>query len=409
MKKEKLLVIATTFPRWEKDSEATFVKDLCKEQSKEFEVHVLVPHYIGLKLEEKINDLYIHRFIYFYPYKYQKLAYGGILPNIKKKPILLLQTPFFFISELINTMRIIKKENIKKIHAHWFFPNGFVSAICSKFLKVRSIITIHAGCVAGLNKIPILKRPITNFIVKNTNIIISVSSFGRDILYKMVSPKLKRLVEFKLRMISMGTYTKDFRIKKNKNKLKREYKIKGKNVILFLGRLAEKKGVKYLIQALNLIKNLDYILLIGGDGPLRKELEEIVNNFNLNKRVKFLGYITGKEKIDYILLSDIMIIPSIITKEGDTEGLPVTIMEGMAAGLPIITTNVGGIKDIIKNNQNGILIQEKNPRLISERIIHLIKDRNFMKRLSKNAILTSKDYDWSIIGKKNRDLLKKLI
>src|SRR3989344_1451288 len=262
MKKEKLLVIATTFPRWEKDSEATFVKDLCKEQSKEFEVHVLVPHYIGLKLEEKINDLYIHRFIYFYPYKYQKLAYGGILPNIKKKPILLLQTPFFFISELINTMRIIKKENIKKIHAHWFFPNGFVSAICSKFLKVRSIITIHAGCVAGLNKIPILKRPITNF------------------------------------------------INKNKNKLKREYKIKGKNVILFLGRLAEKKGVKYLIQALNLIKNLDYILLIGGDGPLRKELEEIVNNFNLNKRVKFLGYITGKEKIDYILLSDIMIIPS---------------------------------------------------------------------------------------------------
>ena len=138
MNKEKVLVIATTFPRWENDTEATFVKDLCIEISKEFEVHVLVPHYKGLKFKEKVGNLYMHRFPYFYPYKYQKLAYGGILPNLKKNPLLFLQAPFLFISMLINTIKIIKNDRIKVIHAHWFFPQGLIAALCTKYFKIKS-------------------------------------------------------------------------------------------------------------------------------------------------------------------------------------------------------------------------------------------------------------------------------
>jgi len=107
-------------------------------------------------------------------------------------------------------------------------------------------------------------------------------------------------------------------------------------------------------------------------------------------------------------LSDILVIPSIITKEGDTEGLPVTIMEGTAAGLPIITTNVGGIKDIIKNNQNGILIQEKNSGQIAKKIDYLINNKKFAQKISRNALMTSRKYDWKIIGEKNIKLLKTL-
>ena len=408
MKKDKLLVIATTFPRWENDKEATFVKDLCKEQSKDFEVHVLVPHYKNLKLREKVDNLYIHRFVYFFP-RYQKLAYGGILPNIKKNRLLIFQAPFLFISMLFNTMKIIKKEKIRIIHAHWFFPQGLIAAICNKYLKTKSVVTIHAGCVTGLSNILVLKRWISDFTVKNTDVIISVSNFGKELLESMVSKKIKEIVKKKTKIIPMGVYTKDFKIKINKNQLKKKYKIKQKTIILFLGRLAEKKGVKYLIKALPLIKNKDYILLIGGDGPLKKELQVLIDKHKLKDKVKFLGYITGKEKINFILLSDILAIPSIITKEGDTEGLQVTIMEGTAAGLPIITTNVGGIKDIIKNNQNGILIQEKNPKQIAEKIDYLINNKKFAQKISRNALMTSKGYDWERIGEKNIKLLKKLI
>ena len=124
--------------------------------------------------------------------------------------------------------------------------------------------------------------------------------------------------------------------------------------------------------------------------------------------MKFLGYLTGKEKTNCFLLSDLMVVPSVIAKGGDTEGLPVTIMEGMASGLAVITTDVGGIKDIIKDKKNGILIQEKNSKQIAEKIIYLINNKKLKEKISKNALLTSKEYDWKIIGKKNADLLKNL-
>src|SRR3989344_8448289 len=403
MKKEKILVISTTFPRWKNDKEATFVKDLCIELLKDFEVHVLVPHYNGLKLEEKIDNLYMHRFVYFYPKKYQKLAYGGIIPNLKNNSFLILQAPFLFISELINTIKIIKKEEIKIIHAHWFFPHGLVSAICNKYFKIKSMTTIHAGGIIALNRIPIIKKYITNFIIKNNDIIISVSNFGKNLAIEMASEKLKNITNKKIKIIPMGIYTKDFKKSIDKNQLKNVNKIKQKNAILFIGRLAEKKGVKYLIKALTYLKNLDYILLIIGDGPLKKELEYLVNKYNLKNNVKFLGYLTGKEKTNCFLLSDLMVVPSVIAKGGDNEGLPVTIMEGMASGLAVITTDVGGINDIIKDKKNGILIQEKNSKQIAEKIIYLINNKKLKEKISKNALLTSKEYDWKIIGKKNAD------
>jgi glycosyltransferase involved in cell wall biosynthesis len=401
--KKNILVIASTFPRWKNDTEPDFIKELCDELSSDFKIHVLVPHYKGLKFKEKVDKLYIHRFAYIYPYKYQKLAYGGILPNIKKNPLLVFQTPFFFISELINTIKVVKNENIDLIHAHWFFPHGFIAAICNKYLNVKSLITIHAGCVTGLNSLPFIKRPISGFTVKNAKTILSVSSFGKNILRKMVSKNLTKLVDNKVEVFPMGIYTKKFKIKKNKRLLRKKYRIKEKIVFLFLGRLAEKKGVKYLINALLLLKNLDYILLIGGDGPLRKNLEMLVDKLNLRSKVRFLGHV-GKEKIDYFSLADILVFPSIVAKSGDTEGVPVTIMEGMASGIPIIATDVGGVKDIVKNNINGILIEEKNSKQIAEKLICLIKNKKFKQKISKGALETSKKYDLGFIGKRIKEI-----
>ena len=117
-----------------------------------------------------------------------------------------------------------------------------------------------------------------------------------------------------------------------------------------------------------------------GDGPLKDKIKKMIRKYNLENKVKFLGYLTGKEKIDYILASDIMVVPSIITKGGDTEGLPVTIIEGMASGLPIIATNVGGVKDILNNNKNGILINEKNPKQIAKKLNSLIKNKKLKEK-----------------------------
>lgn len=379
---KNILVTTTTFPRYKNDKQPTFVKDLSIELYKNgLNVHVLVPHDYGLSYYENIDNLKIHRFLYFLP-GLEKLAYGGILPNIKKNKFLLLQVPSLFIFQLSKLIRLVRRYNIGILHSHWLLPQGLSGAITKKIFNIRHVLTIHGGDLFVLSRLP-LSKLLIKFIIKNTD---HVTCINKEIKNNLISIIGKRY-EDKLSIIPMGVNIKDYKnnFRFNKN-------------ILFLGRLADKKGVEYLLEAIKLLKNKEVKVLIAGDGPLRKKLEEFVKLNKIHDQVKFLGYVTGKEKINLIKSCGIFIIPSIVTSYGDREGLPVSLLEAMAASKTIIATNVGGIKEIIKNNYNGLLIKQKSPEDIVNAINKLFKNKNLAKRIALNARKTVLDYDWKIIG-----------
>jgi glycosyltransferase involved in cell wall biosynthesis len=407
----RILTMATTFPRWEGDSEATFVKDLCDSLVEQgHEQYVLVPHSKGILKHEKVGSLDITRFVYFLPHSFENLAYGGMLPNIKKDPKRALLAPFLFISEFMGASRLCRKHDIDVIHSHWAIPSGFVGALLRKFTGRKHIMTIHAADIFALEKLPI-GRAFINFIVKNTDCITVVSTHGRDFLLKLVSPKYVSMVQGKTTILSMGTHTKNFIKRKSRAETMKGLGLKEGFNILFLGRLAEKKGAEFLILALRplLLHRKNINLIIVGDGPLRERLEMLATKLNINHYIRFEGYKSGDEKYRYFTVADVMVVPSIVTKEGDTEGLPVTIMEGMAAGIPVIATDVGGTRDILHDNINGILIEEKKPEQIADAIIRLMEDDKLRKRLSEGALLTGKQYDWKSISKGYSDLINNVV
>ena len=209
------------------------------------------------------------------------------------------------------------------------------------------------------------------------------------------------MMKKKLSIIPMGVHVELFQTKVNLEQLKSKYEINAKITLLFIGRLADKKGIQYIIKAMVNItsKNNDVNLIICGDGPLRKELQQQVKYMKLENFVRFTGFISDNEKIDYLRLSDILIVPSIVTDSGDTEGLPVVILEGLAAGKPIIASDVSGVKDVIKDGWNGFLIEQKNPEQIVDKIFTLINTPATVNQFSKNSITVSEKYDWCIIGK----------
>src|SRR6266550_2379820 len=97
--KKNVLVLASTFPRWDNDTTPPFVFELEKRLAKDFNIFVLAPHFVGARKHERMEGLTVHRFQYFWPSKMQKLCYeGGILPNIKKNKLLIFQglTLMFF-------------------------------------------------------------------------------------------------------------------------------------------------------------------------------------------------------------------------------------------------------------------------------------------------------------------------
>ena len=149
-------------------------------------------------------------------------------------------------------------------------------------------------------------------------------------------------------------------------------------VLVNLGRLYATKGLGYLIEA---ISNLEtsfpskkIVLVIFGDGPEREALKLQVTSYKLQDKVFLVGDVADAAK--YLPAFDALILSSV------KEGLPYLILEAGLAGIPVISTNVGGVGEIIKDGENGILIEPKNPQAIADAVKNIINDGDKAKKLS---------------------------
>ncbi len=133
---------------------------------------------------------------------------------------------------------------------------------------------------------------------------------------------------------------------------------------LFLGRIGERKGVYDLLEVLHTHRAAlegKYLLELGGDGETEK-LQQLITQYALSESVKFLGFVTGKQKEQRLREADVYILPSY------HEGLPISILEAMSFGLPVISTNVGGIPEVVVPDKNGLLIEAGDHSAIYEAI-----------------------------------------
>lgn len=378
IKKKKLLVTGSTFPRWDGDTEPRFILDYAKAMTKYYEVHVLVPMAPGAKEEEMMEGVMVHRFHYFPIHRYETLCYpGAIVPRIKEKKVRIFLVPFL----LIAMRKSIKKyaKMIDLVHAHWIVPQGIVQYTIK---EVPYLITCHGGDVASLNIWPIKKlkkKTLTKAVAT-----VGVSSHISNLMCS-ICPGLNPAI------ISMGFDSSKF---SPEYRDENYYPHEKKNIV-YVGRLVEIKGVAYLIEAM---KKIDANLFIIGKGPLEEELKKKVKDNLLEKKVSFIGPKTHTELPKILASADLFVAPSIIDSEGAQEGLPVSIMEAMASGLPVVAGNSGGIKDIIEDGVNGYILNTKDINKLSECINKIILDEKLAENMKNAALRTSVKYSYEYIA-----------
>lgn len=401
-KRHKNILIATsTFPQGPEDkATARFVLDLALSLREHYKVFVLAPHYPDGKVFEEYEGITIIRFKYFFPTKLEALATGGgMLSAVRKNPLTLIQMPFFIICELLALIRTVRKYNIDIINSHWAVPQGVLSAITCKILKKDHVVTLHAAGVFLLKRMGSLGKLLLMFIANNSDMFLPVSSYIDSVAKGITGMDLKS------RIIPMGVDLDRFKPSLSREDAKVKLDIPNRKTFLFVGKFVEKKGIKILLRAADLLKRKrgDFTILLVGGGILEEDMKALTSEFSLNDNVKFLGWVNNFLLRDVYTASDVVVIPSVFDRKGETEGMPVVVLESFAAGRSILASRISGIPDVVKDSVNGWLVEPGSAEALFRRMDKLI-DMDLSSYESK-AIETAEKYSYKNIAIKYREAI----
>jgi glycosyltransferase involved in cell wall biosynthesis len=267
--------------------------------------------------------------------------------------------------------QVIKKLNPVAIHAHFGPDATIINKIANK-LNIPLIVSFHGYDVSKV----ISKKRISNLMYKSRLNNLIKNCFKCAVASEFMKNKVLEIGFPKNKIFS---YKHGIKINKNKNKIR-------ENLVLFVGRLVEKKGCKYLIDAMEIVqKEIPSIsIIIIGDGYLKEDLKKRAHSKIRN--FKFIRYQTHKNVLDYMERSKLLCVPSLISKDGDPEGFGLVFIEAQSKGLPIISTLSGGIPEAVKDKITGFLVKEKDSEKIAEKIILLVRNNKIWKKMSTSGI-----------------------
>jgi len=255
------------------------------------------------------------------------------------------------------------------IHAHWATTTSTIALVANQISGISWSFTAHRWDIAENNllEVKVQKASFVRFISE------SGVQMAREIL------KGQRLQE-KIRFIHMGVALPPFP--------GTQFVGDNPSVILCPARLLPVKGHTYLLKAISILKDRGFncILKIAGEGPLERDLKTQVGILNLIHTVQFLGHIPHDELLGLYRDGkvDIVVLPSVDLGSGNHEGIPVSLIEAMSYGIPVISTNAGGTPELLRKGA-GILVSAKDPTSLADAIERLIKDRALRLKLAESA------------------------
>jgi len=281
--------------------------------------------------------------------------------------------PWIFVKNMmvlpkgIFVSKIVREESIRHIHAHWGSTTATMAYIISRITGISWSFTLHRWDIRENN---MLKEK-----VRSANFVRCISKHGKNELLEIIGEEYKE----KMKVIHMGV-----EIPISIKEFSKDKKI---FTIVIPANLLEVKGHKYLIEACSMlvkrgIKNFQCIFY--GKGPLRTKLESLIEKKALTNYIRIRGVIPQEKIIEMYKNKeiDLVILPSILTEKGEHEGIPVSLMEAMAYKILVISTNTGGIPELLSGG-GEVIVEEKNSKKLADTIKNLMENGNLQRELKE--------------------------
>lgn len=298
----------------------------------------------------------------------------------------------------IKSFVIIKKFNPDIIHSHTNFGVGWEAINCAKLLGVPLVGHHHTFLTDYLHHLKLDKE----FMKKVAHYYIA-SYFNRcDLIispsYSLEKELLENKVTKPIKVLANSIDVKGLKVNKEKSALKKQLGMEGKKIILYFGRVSKEKSIDVLLNAFKIVAKKDdgARLFIVGDGPALKPLKAQAKKLKIQDKVIFTGLLKGKELFETVAAADIFASAS------TSENQPMTFLEAMALGLPMVCADAKGAPELCCDKQNGLIFKPKDHKNMAECLVSLLENDIARDRMGAMSALHAEEYS-------NEKIIEKLI
>lgn len=273
----------------------------------------------------------------------------------------------------------IEKTSVSIIHTHFAWLSAGASMIVSINLGIPFTVTTHAYDIFSY------KNDLLRITSQTADKIVTISEFNKSVILE----KISTLKHEKIKVIHCGIDLGFFQSTQNK--------MNGEIFrIISVGSLVEKKGHEYLIRACGKLRDegIKYQCVIVGEGKLRQSLQVLIDELNLINHIVLAGKQTQNWVRDQLSKSDLFVLACVTTGSGNMDGIPVAMMEALSMNVPVVSTSLSGIPELIRHEQTGLLVPEMDVNALAATIKSLINDEELRKKYAQNGRnIITREYD----------------
>ena len=379
----RVLFVATAYPRFKGDVITPWLVELILKLKQEgIDVSVFTSSYKGLPTHV-LDGVKVYRFRYclkrFERFTHEETAVDRVTQGFGNVFLSVL----YLLFGAYAMIRLSKHEHFDIVHIHWPFPHVIFGILGKKLGHARLCNSFYGVEIRWLKKkFPLMLKPFS-VLMSKSDMVTAISTHTADELSGIVRKPIE-IIPFSAAMAE------------------RHGRMTEKKDIIFVGRLVERKGVKYLVEAFSKVTgSIPHRLIIVGDGPERTSLEAKVIELAIEDRVRFTGMITDDELRQYYRSCSFFVLPAVYDKKGDTEGLGVVLLEAMSYEKPVIASSVGGITDIVIDGENGLLVPPADAGILAQAIEKLARNKKLRITLGHAARKTvDEKFNWDKIVRK---------
>lgn len=359
----RILTLTHNYPRFPGDPAGAFVARIAEGAAAAgHEVEVIAPHAPGTAGEERTAGVRLHRFRYG-PESLERVAYAGS-PNAIRSPLAALAFPGFMLAFARAVRGAVRRFRPDLIHAHWWFPSGWFASR----QRLPFLITCHGSDVRLLDRGELVQS-VARGVFRRAARVTTVSEFlGRDLVRGL--PGALPSITVTPMPVDVVEFLKGIRTPKAKPAR-----------ILYAGNLVPTKGVDVLLRATAELerRGVAYQLKILGQGPDQSRLEDLGRELRITPRVAWAPFVPQERMPAEYGASTVTVLPT----RGDSEGLGLSLVEALLAGSAVVGTPAGGIPEVVRHEETGLIARDGDPIDLAEQIQRLLTDATLRDRLTR--------------------------